>query len=730
MEQNAATTSSGSDKDSPQQGQRSEAQWHSYWEKQITAADKRLRQWRKRGNRIVSRYQGYISEGGAGEASRESSQDGPSLLNLFHSGVLTKQSMLCGQKPETDVSRQFADPDDDVARVAALLLQRMLDSDNAAADKDLKSVLAKGLQDRLLPGAGFARVRYAYGTTTVTVPSINGAPEQEVEQISWEDAPIDYVHWQDFSWGWCRSWAEMPWMAFRSFYTRGEVVKRWGEIKARELEYKKQSPSGEQGEDHGLDDQKNNVEKAAVYEIWQRSSKKVFYYSPGAGVILEEREDPLKLDDFWPAPKGLFANLTNNLLEPTADFMLAQDLYNEIDVLQTRISILTQAVKAVGTYDASAGEAVSRMLTEARENELIPVDNWAMFAEKGGLQGVTDWFPVKDIVDVISTLQSNRDQAIQLLYEVTGMSDILRGANTDQYVSDGTNQMKAKYGSIRIQALQDDFARWASELQALKAEVISKHFTPKSIATQANARYLPQADAPLMPKALELIKSPDIKWRTKIKPESIAMMDYDQTKSERIEWVTAVATYVQSVQAAAKDMPGALPLFLEILKWTMAGFKGSDVLEGIFDQAIKQLRDNPPGQNDQQQQAENIKLQTEQLKAQQVQMKLQGEIQKVKLKAQADLQTLRFKHQTEMAKLMAEQKGDMTLAQRQHMMNMMEIDRDLQTRLQEIAAELDADLQREEMQSAMAIAEENVEHAHTMRQLAYQGRQHETQEQS
>lgn len=716
METATGTTSSESANPAP--NQRDDAGWHAYWEKEMTAADKRLENWRKRGDQIVERYEGKVN----GDANRAKDRgDGVSLLNLFNTGVSTKQAMLCGQTPQTDVSRQFADPDDDDARVAAVLMQRLLDNeDNAPSDKDLKSVLDKALQDRLLPGIGIARVRYAYGATKVPITSpITGATE-EVEQISWEDAPIDYVHWRDFAWGWCRDWATLPWMGFGVWFDKDAATKRWGAEKADLLEYQKQSPQGKDGGTTSGDDQKSCVQKARVWEIWDRATKTVYFYSPGAGTILEKREDPLKLDNFWPAPKCLFANLTTTLLEPTPDFILAQDLYNEIDTMQTRISILVKAVKAVGTYDKSAGDSVGRMLTEAEENQLIPVDNWAMFQEKGGLKGVTDWFPVVDVVNVIDTLQKNRQQMIELLYEVTGMSDIMRGANTDQYTSDGTNKLKAKFGSIRVQALQNDFARFASELQGLRLEVISKLFTPMSIAQQANARYLPEADQPRTDTAIALIKSQDVKWRTKVKPESIAMLDYEQQKEERVEWVTAVATYIQSVQAAAKEMPQALPVFIEVLKWTMAGFKGSEYLEGIFDQAIQQMRDNPPGQSDQQGQAEAMKLQAEKLKLQGIQMKLQGEIQKVKIKSQADLMLVRMKNQGDMQKLLTDQQGDERLENLGAYNRLKELDRELATRLEEIAAELDADLQREEMQSAMAIAEEEVDHANTMTQLRYQ----------
>ncbi|MCP4928827.1 MAG: hypothetical protein GY918_07205, partial [Gammaproteobacteria bacterium] len=209
----------------------------------------------------------------------------------------------------------------------------------------------------------------------------------------------------------------------------------------------------------------------------------------------------------------MVANLTTTLYQPKADFILAQDLYNEIDVLQSRIAIITRAIKVVGVYNKAAGSSVGRMLKEGAENDLIPVDNWAMFGESGGLQGNLQWFPVQEIVGVLQTLDQVQKSKIEQLYEVVGMSDIMRGGNTDQYTAQGTQAMKAKMGSITIQALQDEFARFASDLEALRAEVISKHFTPQSIVKQSNALYLPEADKVYVQPALELMQNADVKWR-------------------------------------------------------------------------------------------------------------------------------------------------------------------------------------------------------------------------
>ena len=700
---------------------KSPAQQHKDWTKEMEAAHRRLRKYKKQGNHVVQRFLDERSNtGDTFEGGITSSR-----LNLFHKNISTTMAMLYGNTPKIDVSREHHDPDDDIARVASLMYQRMLLTDVEPSGENLSTVLKAALQDRLLPGMGCARVRYDMATMTETVMNPETMENEDVESLDYEDAPIDYIHWQDVIWGWGRTWKEIPWWGFRNWLDKEEVKKRFGEKVAKNIEYKNQTPQGDSNRDEGTNpDEKDNIEKAEIWEIWNKDDKKVYWYSKGSDEILDVRDDPLGLDGFLPMPRPMMANYTTTLFVPKADFVLAQDLYNEIDELQSRISTITRAIKVVGVYDKGAGDSVGRMLKEGVENDLIPVDNWAMFAEKGGLQGSIQWFPVEVIVGVLQTLQAVQSSKTEQLYEITGMSDIMRGGATDQYTSGGTQAIKAKMGSIGIQALQEEFARFASDLEALKAEVISKHFSKESIVEQSNAGFLPEADKPMVAEAVELMVSPDVKWRVNIKPESIAMVDYAQIKSERSEFLMAMSQYIQSASGAASALPESLPILLELMKWAMAGFKGSEYLEGTFDVAIDAAKKMPPGgeKDDGKAQDGQIKLQIEQMKIEASKAKQQGEIQKIQIKAQSDMQVQQAKIQSEIAKMNADSERDMTMEQMRSQSRLREIASDLESSIQEIQANMKADLMVERAQATYDIESQGVNHEYTMTELAAQAR--------
>jgi len=311
-------------------------------------------------------------------------------------------------------------------------------------------------------------------------------------------------------------------------------------------------------------------------------------------------------------------------------------------------------VKVVGVYDASA-EEVARMFDEGIDNDLIPVEKWAMLSEKGGLDGVIDWFPVKDVVETLVRLREVRDETIGLLQQVTGMSDIMRGELGGQYEGVGQSQLKAKFGSVRIQAMQDEFANFASDLCQLKAEVMCRHFEPEKIAKMANVATLAEEDRQYIMPAIQLLKRPqEARIRVEVKSESIAMVDFAQLKQERTEYLTALATFMQSANPMIEADPSTKPYLLKLLQWGLAGFKGSKDIEGVLDTAIDASIEQEKNAGDKpdpdQQKAQNA-MQLEQLKH-------SNTMEQIQAKASADMQTRNADLQADLTKIAVDMKAD------------------------------------------------------------------------
>jgi hypothetical protein len=211
------------------------------WSSEIKTAEKSLDKWKKQSDKIVQRY--------LGDATPEKRRVADSFnLNLFHSNVTTLTSMLYGNTPKIDVSRRYAQADDDVGRVAAEMMERLLNLDMAENGAETDAIFRATLQDRLLSGLGCARVRY----------TAEFSGEEGAEQLTFEDAPLEYYYWGDVLFPWARKFTDLPWMAYRSYLTKDEVAERFGEEVADNLQYKEQKASNE-GVD--VDEHRSNWEK-------------------------------------------------------------------------------------------------------------------------------------------------------------------------------------------------------------------------------------------------------------------------------------------------------------------------------------------------------------------------------------------------------------------------------------------------------------------------------------
>ena len=650
--------------------------WAERWQVELKAAEKNQKNWVEQGQKIVSRFLDDRSE--SREAVRSETR-----VNVFTANVQTLRALLYGKDPAVNVKRRFADPNDDIARVAAEMLERLLNTDIEKDSDTYSTALRYALGDRLLPGLGQCRIRYeAEFEEQPFVPAIT-KPHPEDPTKTFEIAPgyqpedkktyecveTDYVFWEDFRWSPARNWNDVRWVAFRIYMTREALIKRFGEDVGKRVPLNSKTTS--RGEEDGL---KNEPwQRAEVWEIWSKESREVFWWVDGHYEILDRKPDPLGLEGFWPCPEPLVANLTTTKFIPRADFVLAQDVYDEIDSVSTRITLLERAIAVRGVYDKNSDE-VKRVLSEAIQNEMIPMDNFSLFKERGGFKGVIDFLPLDMIVGALDMLRQYRSELEALLFQVTGMSDIMRGQATGNGTTATEQAIKAKFASMRVQALQDEFARFASDLQRLKAEVISKLYSPETILQASNSQNMTANDAQIAMEAVGLLKSKFYEYRVEVKPEAISLQDMAAVKQERSEFLMAIATFLQSAAPIIQAAPWATQGLLGMLQWAMAGFRGGSTVEGVLDQMVIQAKQDQmqkqmvPPPPDPQLQIAQVKAGAEQQKAQ---MDIAGKMVDLKAniaKTQAGMVQAAHKHRLEVAKTamegaQAERDHEMTMQQ-------------------------------------------------------------------
>lgn len=560
------------------------------WQTEIQASQQELLKFHQDANRITQRYLDKRDAYGKDE----------SKVNLFWSTMQVLLSMLYARPPKADVARSFQDYDDDVARVAGTMLQRLLNRAFDDSTSAWDSAVRQGIEDWLVVGEGQIWLRYEVETEDYEVPAVFDEFGQELSaaeqatRITDEDAPVDYIYWEDFFWSPARTWTEVRWVARRVYMTKDQLTERFGP------EIVNVVPLGNFSKKDQVNDQSPKHDpwnKAEVFEIWCKEKRKVYWYSKGADVILDVKDDPLHLDGFFPCPKPLSANVTSSNFMPRADYIFAQDQFNELDEINTRITWLTRAAKVVGVYDKSA-EGIQRVFNQGSENQLIPVDNWAMFAERGGIKGQVDWIPIDQVVNAIDHLRQYRQDKVMQIYEVLGISDIMRGSSKASETA-AAQQIKAQFGSTRIQLKQFYIADWITQALRIKAEIICKHFQPETILRKSNIMRTP--DAQIAMQGVQLLKDEEMsEYRINIEADSMAALDWAAERDAAVQFMQGLGAFISQVAPMAQQVPAAAPVLMSLLQWSVSKFRVSTEIESVLDQAISSLKQQgvqPPQPN-------------------------------------------------------------------------------------------------------------------------------------
>jgi len=559
-----------------------------WWCAEIARTEKELdNQWRRSALKVVDRYLDIRSDNSTGDATCK--------YNIFWANVQILKSALYATTPSPAVTRQYGDAKDDVARTAALMLERILMFGINRDESDMHQAFKAAVEDRLIPGMGQVWLRYEAETEVYEVPAITDpmtgvelAPASEGERIVSEAAPADYVHWGDFIWSPARTWDEVWWVARRVWMRKKQFCARFGDEKYKELSSEASLAQKTEGKmPKGF--KKGRVE---VFEVWCKETEKVYWCSSSLEQCLEDMDDPLGLDEFFPCPRPLFATHSTSDVTPRPDYVMCQDQYDELDVLNDRISILTKALRLVGVFDESMPQL--KTLLTGPEFTMVPVSNWAMFSEKGGMQGAVDWFPVADIATVLEKLMVQRQAVIGQIYELTSISDIMRGSSNPRETAKAQS-LKAQYSSVRLQLTQQDVGTFVQHAMRLKAEIVCKHFQPESIIQQSQIQYTESGQ--YAQAAVELLKNfQSSEYRIEVSEESLSMADYTAERELRMEYVTAVGQFISQTAQMSVQMPQALPYILRILQWATAAFRGSNDIESVFDEAVAAASQPQPPQ--------------------------------------------------------------------------------------------------------------------------------------
>jgi hypothetical protein len=620
----------------------------TFWQAELEMSSKHEKDWRTRARQVIKIY-------------RDDRDVKQTHFNILWSNTQTQRPALYSHTPKPVVKRRHSQ-EGAVARGIAEAMERTLEySLDPGGPYDFDRVGEKLILDYLLPGRMIARVKYhpTLAQRTRVVES-DEQPEGEFEindegkflfdekydELVDEEVRTYHVPWDQYRQAIANCWDDVWWVAYgNNFLTQDEIVEQFGEEHSdvplthiAHMEEQDGAPT---------DGEARTVKKAQVWEIWDKDDRKVYAVVAGYDRFLMETEDPLQLRGFYPGPEPVLIVETPDSLIPIPEYTMYQYQAEELNLITRRIENLVKAMKVAGLYPGSQKDLIKQLL-DSNENTLIPVEDWGAITERGGLNGMIEWLPLRDIADAWQRLMVYRETLIQSIFELTGISDIQRG-QTDPRETKGAQQIKAGFAGRRLLPKQQDTQRFFRDLFRLQAEIIAEHFDPETIAKMAQVEPTEEFF-----QSVEIMRSDALRsFSIDIETDSTIAADEQMEKQGVSEFVSAMSTYLQQVFPIVQAQPAAMAPLGKMLLWMSRKFRIARDAEDELEEFLLAFENLPEKQDQQQQQEMQAAQQQMQAEMQAKQAEVQANLQ---IKAQESQAEIQRKNQESAAKVAREER--------------------------------------------------------------------------
>ncbi len=491
--------------------------------------------------------------------------------NVFWASIETLKPFLYFKEPKPYVE-QKEKINSPIAGIACRILEKALNWDLEKFDFD--SVMKYVRNDFLLLGFGAACERY--------VPTFKKCVLKDESDVCLEildDEKIEtvYINPEDFIADDQKVcvWEDCSWVARKVFMTIEEIEAQFGKNISALL---------------GIKEENKGSESIKVYEIWDKTNKRILYLAKECSAqFLKEIKEPAKISGFFSMPKPLFASLTNDGLIPVPDYIQLKPLLEELSGVTTRMKLTMQAIKVSGAFDNSFPELANIL---NKDVTLVALSDFNKLKENGGLKGIIDFAPIEQYVNALEILATRRQDIMSQIYEITGVSDIMRG-NSDKVETATAVSKKTNFGTLRNQDRQNDMLRFMTDLFKIKAEMICECFSRERLKCFADESMNP-SDVDL---AIEVLKTDKLRGMVLGLETDCAFMNGDSSAQ-----IQGTINAIHQLIVEAFDVVSAQPLLLDVYRQMIENLTASlpnariyePILKKTFEEIGAQLKAQEP----------------------------------------------------------------------------------------------------------------------------------------
>ncbi len=526
------------------------------WSDRIKAAEKREKDWIDEAEKAECAYLVDAKDG----------KEVPSF-NILHSNVETIVPAIYNSTPRPEIRPRHNNRDDKVGKFAADVYERTIAA--LIDDNVLDEEIEMEAQDAFMAGRGVVRLRFEADEQR---QEIDG--EEYILGVQNEAVVFENVSWRDYREGPAERWRDVPWVAYKHPVSEEEKER------LENPEYVKKFA------DDPMYAQKRDQEKdCAVWEVWCKETLKVYFVVEDSNRVLDIVEDPLQLKNFFPQAKPIQPITGTGKRTPVCPYSVYKKLAEELDTATKRINAIMKGLKVRGVIagDASVLEAIA----ELGDNEIAPVSNIENLAATGGLEKAVLWWPVDMAIAVLRELYAEREQTKQAIYEVTGISDIIRGQGAASETATAQN-IKTQWGQLRVKKMQRMIERQVRDIFVLTAEIIAKHFSSQAIQKHSGLQ--------IPPEVMEIVKKWD-EFRINVESDSTVRADMGQNREEMARFLEGTGQFFATMAPIAEKAPKAVGALAKMYAAFASQFNLGKAAEDALDEFItlaEQQGEQPP----------------------------------------------------------------------------------------------------------------------------------------
>ena len=536
--------------------------------------------------------------------------------NIFWSTIETLKPFLYFKQPKPYLERSGKSANK-IEKLACDILSKSLIWNLQQFDFD--SIIKYARNDFLISGCGIVWERYHPNFEFVSSAQDS---KRKIEIKSSEKVISEYVNPENFLAD-CDEvgiWEDVSWVARKIYMSKEQAIATFGETACLNLADKE-------------DDK--DCKDICIYEIWDKESKKVYWLAKEkTDDFIRVANNPLKTQGFFPCPKPIFATLTNDSIIPVPDYCLIKELLSELNGIHSRMRLTMQALKVSGAYDNSFPELGSIL---NKDVTLVAAKDFQRLKDCGGLKGILDFIPIEQYITALEQLAQRRQDIINQIYEITGVSDIMRGSSNSEDTATAVTK-KTNFGTLRNQDRQNDMQRFIKDLFTIKAEIICEQFSAETLLG-----FLPP-EQQILPEAWQaVLLLKDEKMRGMIlEIENDNVFNAEAEAEKTLSGIKALNELIISALPTVSQQPLLLPLYRSMIESFCTSLPKArpfeSVIEKVFNAVEADLNKKEPEQPNHQLELEQEKIMIEKeknaLKAKELEIKAHNEEAKNALTAQ------------------------------------------------------------------------------------------------